>query len=64
MWYEINVARIGPNGEYIHYFGTAKRSILEKRVALEMFETFKLAFPAPQYEVTLWEEHRGGVRIL
>jgi hypothetical protein len=54
MYYEINVAkRHSTLDRYIHYFATAKRSLLTLGEAEIVLAQLRAAFPAPMYKVTV-----------
>lgn len=56
MYYEINVARLEnkgtKNGEYVHFFATAKRSIHSRIELKKVYDVFKNVFPEPEYNMT------------
>lgn len=63
MYYEINVAKRQPNGEYHHFFATNARSCTNTTAVKEVYKKLAEVFPEPEYkiDVTKWEEHGFGV---
>lgn len=63
MYYEINVAKRQPNGEYHHFFATNARSCTNTTALKEVYKKLIEAFPKPEYEiiVTMWEKKCYGV---
>lgn len=65
MNYEINVAKKNANGEYHHWFATAERSIDTEAKLIKVLKEFRVAFPAPEYNISAsrWEETGYGIDI-
>ena len=53
MSYEINVAKKNANGEYHHWFATAERSIDTRDKLIKVLKEFRIAFPEPEYNISI-----------
>lgn len=62
MYYEINVSKLRKNGQYVHYFATAERSLTEKQEAIKALHDFRKRFPKPEFKITFsrWEKQGNG----
>lgn len=60
MYYEINVAKLTPRGDYKHFFATSERSITTLDSLKEVATALNKAFPVPEFRITVTrEEHIG-----
>ena len=51
MYYEINIAKMGKDRQYHHYFATAKRSLDNLDEAKQMVKVFMEKFPEPKFKI-------------
>jgi hypothetical protein len=66
MYYEINIAQIQgvtPKEWYRHLFATAPRSIQTKEKLEQVYGLLLIAFPFPQYEISITQHHQESVCI-
>jgi hypothetical protein len=63
MYYEINVAKLGKDGHYFHYFATAERSVTDIEKLKNLMKGFLLAFPKPEFEISVIEYQTVGKGI-
>jgi len=63
MYYEINVAKKSKSGGYSHFFATAKRSIKDTDVLASVLETILVAYPEPEYSVSVSKYEERGYRV-
>ena len=66
MYYEINIAELVKRGEqesYSHLFATAERSITTKLELIKVYSKLKIAFPEPEYNITISECSKVSNRV-
>lgn len=64
MYYEINVAKAtAPCAKYRHFFATSDRSIRTERELREVYDALCVAFPSPDYILTVTRYEQVGHSI-